>query len=192
MGIAITIPNANYSSAFGNVITELVSEHVTAVHIACNDYYVGTQFQLSCTFEPYLTNERSCRWSIIAGSEYASIDSTSGLLTIFDSANSNIITVKAEAATNSSIYDMKDINITYKRAAIPDRIVKSIGKLANVTEDADLRIPGRKVLVKEDNQENWTLAAAPPNIDISKSEDQVMQMIENGTIDDNTLYFCEE
>ena len=37
-GIAITIPGSNFSSEFGNVITDLVDVPVTGISIIANDY----------------------------------------------------------------------------------------------------------------------------------------------------------
>jgi len=41
-GIAITIPNGNYSTEFGQIVTELVDTPVTGITITCNDNYIGT------------------------------------------------------------------------------------------------------------------------------------------------------
>lgn len=191
-GIAITIPNGRFNTEFGQVVQELISTPVTGVHITCNDNYIGTQYRLSCQFTPLKTNQRNVVWSIVSGSDYAAIDSTTGLLTIFESANNNYITVKCTSAHNSSIYDTKQIMLLYKRSAIPDRLVKSIGNLSNVEREADQKLGERKMLVKEANTTEWTQAPAPPNIVTNLTEDEVLAMIDNGTIDDNTLYFCEE
>lgn len=191
-GIAITIPNANFGNAFGNTITDLVDTPVTKISIFANDYLIGTQYQLSALYEPTKTNQRGVLWTIVSGSEYAAIDSTSGILTIFETANSTPVVVRATSTWDASVFDTKQITLTYKRAAIPERTVKTIGKLSNVNDEADLPAIGRKMLVKENNSENWTLSSAPPTMVVDKTEEEVMEMIENGTIDENTLYFCEE
>ena len=192
MGLAITIPNGNYNTPFGQIVTEYVESGVTQIKIVCNDYYVVTQYMLKCEFVPLRTKNRNIRWSIISGNQYASIDATNGLLEIFNGANNNVITVKAMSVTNSAATDTKDIHVTYKRAAMQQRVVKSLGNLTNCDDELDDVLPQRMTLVKEKNSGEWVQASAPPNIITDMSEDEVTEMIENGFIDSSTLYFCEE
>lgn len=191
-GIAITIPNANFGSRFGNQITDLIDTPVTSIKIFANDYYVGTQYQLSATYEPLKTSQRGCTWSVISGDEYCCIDRTTGVLTIFEPANMTSVVIRATSIYDPSVFNDKEIVLVYKRSAVPERMVKSVGTLTNVTEEADLPLAGRKMLVKEDKANSWTLQSAPPSIITTYTEDEVMKMIDEGTIDDNTLYFCEE
>jgi len=46
--------------------------------------------------------------------------------------------------------------------------------------------------MKQANTDEWIQTSAPPTIVTNKTEDEVLAMIEDGSIDDNTLYFCEE
>lgn len=191
-GIAITIPNANFNSAFGNTITDLIDVPVTAITINCNDYYVGTQYQLSVSYTPLKTNKRGVRWSITSGSNYAAIDANTGVITIFESANMTPITVTATSVYDNTVTASKEIQILYRRQVIPERLLRSMGNISNVDETADLPSSSRAVLVKEKDSTEWTIGTAPPNIVTDKTEDEVNQMIEDGIIDENTLYFCEE
>jgi hypothetical protein len=191
-GIAITIPNGRFNTEFGQVVQELISTPVTGVHITCNDNYIGTQYRLSCQFTPLKTNQRNVVWSIVSGSQYASINANNGLLEIFNGANNSSITVKAESVTNSAATDTKEIHVTYKRAAMQQRVVKSLGNLTNCDDNLDDVLPQRMTLVKEKNSGEWVQASAPPNIITDMSEDEVTEMIDNGFIDSSTLYFCEE
>lgn len=191
-GIAITIPNARFENRFGNQITDLIDTPITGISIFANDYYVGTQYQLSASYLPLRTNQRGCTWSVVNGSEYCAVDSTSGILTIYSNANMSTVKVRATSIYNSNLYAEKEIVLVYKRSVVPDRLVKSLGTLSNVTEEADLPTTGRKMLVKDNRSEEWQLQSAPPIIVTNLTEDEVQAMIEEGTIDDNTLYFCEE
>lgn len=192
MGLAITIPHGNYNTPFGQIVTEYVESGVTQIKIACNDYYVGTQYMLKCEFVPLRTKNRNIKWSIISGNQYASIDENNGLLEIFNGANNNVITVKAQSVTNSAATDTKDIHVTYKRAAMQQRVVKSLGNLTNCDDELDNVLPKRMMLVKEKNTGEWVQGSAPPNIVTDMSEDEVTELIEQGLIDNGTLYFCEE
>jgi len=77
------------------------------------------------------------RWEIVSGGSYAAIDSSSGQLTIFESANNTPVTIKATSAYNDSIYDIKEVVLTYKRSIVPQKMVRSLGALSNVDGDSD-------------------------------------------------------
>jgi hypothetical protein len=192
MGLAITIPNGNYNTPFGEIVTEYIETEVTSIKISCNDYYVGTQYMLKCEFVPVRTRNRLVHWSIISGNQYASINENNGLLQIFNGANNNAVTVQCVSDANSAATDTKEIFVTYKQAPTIQKVVKSIGNLTNCDESCDFVVPSRQMLCKEEFSDEWVQVQAPPNIVTDLTEDEVNEMIENGLIDDNTIYFCEE
>lgn len=191
-GIAITLPKANFNSAFGNIITDLVDVPITNITIFANDYYVGNMYQLSAMYEPLKTSQRGCTWELVNGGEYCSL-SEKGVLTIFANANMTTITVRATSTFNTSIKAEKEIVITYKQSPISvNSKGKTLGTLDNVDGTADIAQSGNKILVKESGSSTWTVQDAPPKMVFNKSESEVMDMIRQGTIDNNTLYFCIE
>lgn len=192
MGIAITIPNADFNNLYGNQITDIIDTPVTNISIFAQDYYIGSRFQLSCNYEPLKTNKRGVTWELVNGSEYAALDKTSGTLDIFNAANGTIITVKATSIYDSSITAEKNINVTYRREADADATYKTLGKVGNVTEYADIASETKQMLVREANATEWTLQAAPPTIVTNLTEDEVTALINSGKIDNNTLYFCSD
>ena len=189
-GIAITIPNANFYSEFGNTITDLVDVPVTGITIITTDYLVGTKYALAVQYTPLKTSNRGVKWEITSGSEYAAVDPATGVLTIFEGANMKEITVKATSLYTNAVTDSKTISVMYKRSA--DAVGSTLGNLKNVNADADAYFNTRKTLVKLAGAREWTLDEAPPTIVTNLTEDEVVMMIENGTVDENTLYFCEE
>ena len=191
-GIAMTIPNADFSSAFGNQITDIVDTPVTSVKIIANDYYVGTQYSLAVSYEPQKTSKKGVKWSITSGSEYCSIIEGSGVFTIFEAANMTPVTFRATSTSNESLYDEKEIILTYKRSTIYDKRTNSLGNLGNVDSIADATENKDKIIVKKAASDTWTEQNAPPLMEFSYTEEQVNKMIEDGTIDKNTLYFCVE
>lgn len=191
-GIAITLPKANFHSAFGNIITDLVDVPITNIIIFANDYYVGNMYQLSAMYEPLKTSQRGCKWELVNGAEYCSL-SEKGVLTIFANANMTTITVRATSTFNTSIKAEKEIVITYKQSPISvNSKGKTLGTLDNVDGSADIAQSGDKILVKESGSSTWTVQDSPPKMVFNKSESEVMDMIRQGTIDNNTLYFCIE
>ena len=191
-GIAITLPKANFHSAFGNTITDLVDVPITNIIIFANDYYVGNMYQLSAMYEPLKAWQRGCKWELVNGAEYCSL-SEKGVLTIFANANMTTITVRATSTFNTSIKAEKEIVITYKQSPISvNSKGKTVGTLDNVDGSADIAQSGDKILVKESGSSTWTVQDAPPKMVFDKSEAEVRDMISKGTIDNNTLYFCIE
>ena len=69
---------------------------------------------------------------------------------------------------------------------------KTLGTLDNVDGSSDIVSNNDKILVKESGSSAWIPQDAPPKMVFNKSESEVMDMIRQGTIDNNTLYFCEE
>lgn len=191
-GIAITLPKANFHSAFGNIITDLVDVPITNIIIFANDYYVGNMYQLSAMYEPLRTSQRGCKWELVNGAEYCSL-SEKGVLTIFANANMTTIKVRATSTFNTSIKAEKEIVITYKQSPISvNSKGKTLGTLDNVDGSSDIVSNNDKILVKESGSSQWIPQDAPPKMVFDKSEAEVREMISKGTIDNNTLYFCEE
>lgn len=190
-GIAITLPKANFKNTFGNTISDLVDTPITSIAIFAADYYVGNVYQLSCTYEPTKSSQRGCTWELVQGSEYCSLNEN-GLLTIFPTASMATVKVRATSTYNTSISAEKDITISFKQTPIPITIGKTLGALGNVDESADIAQSGNKILVKESGSSTWTVQDAPPKMVFDKTESEVREMIKEGTIDNNTLYFCIE
>jgi len=170
-GIAITIPGSNFNSAFGNVVTDLVDVSVTGISIACNDYYVGTRYALGINYTPVKTSNRGCRWSIVSGSEYAAIDATTGVLTIFETANMSVVKVKAVSNYDNKITAEKEITVMYRRAALPNSH-NLLGELSNVDSIVDEKFQTNKVLIKEAESDEWK-AADFPKLETRYTEDEV-------------------
>ena len=72
----------------------------------------GFSFTVDVLYGAYYELEEGVTWSITSGSEYASIDQE-GKVTINESANNSVITVRATSIHNESMYGEKDITITY-------------------------------------------------------------------------------
>ena len=87
---------------------------ITAIEINSDIEIIAREYQLSITCTPIKPVQPEVIWSIESGSEYATIDSSTGLLTIDSSANNSSITIKAVLAENNEIYATKDIIVTYK------------------------------------------------------------------------------
>ena len=103
------LPYRVSSSAGGS--TELESIGIIGDTVVQNNY---------CNYiiqtSPADTLLDAVEWSIISGSEYASITRYSGKLTLNDTADNAAITIRATSVYNSTIYGTKDITGTYYKA----------------------------------------------------------------------------
>lgn len=88
-----------------------LSETKTIILLA-RDRYIGRRFNIRLLYGQLYEYEKGVTWSITSGSEYASIDQE-GNVTINESANNSVITVRATSIYNDMIYDDIDITITY-------------------------------------------------------------------------------
>ena len=80
-----------------------------------NDVSNTAQFQV--TYSPSNTTQRSITWSVVSGSDYASIDEK-GLLTVKGGANGSTVKIRATSKDNSSVYAEKSVTVTYKIASV--------------------------------------------------------------------------
>lgn len=118
-GKAILIPGCNFASANLGTVTEQSSTpvSVSSISIAQSGSYRGQNLQLSVSYQPSNTTQTGVTWSIESGSLYASIDSSSGLLTFKPGANNSAVTVKATSMYNSTVTATATLNVTYEAAA---------------------------------------------------------------------------
>ena len=102
-----------------NTVIDKVDIDITGLGIlgpsTVNDVSNTAQFQV--TYSPSNTTQRSITWSVVSGSDYASIDEK-GLLTIKGGANGSTVKIRATSKDNSSVYAEKSVTVTYKIASV--------------------------------------------------------------------------
>lgn len=80
-----------------------------------NDVSNTAQFQV--TYSPSNTTQRSITWSVVSGSDYASIDGN-GKLTVKSNAKGSEVKVRATSTDKPNIYAEKSVNVTYFSAEV--------------------------------------------------------------------------
>lgn len=102
-----------------NTVIDKVDINITGLGIlgpsTVNDVSNTAQFQV--TYSPSNTTQRSITWSVVSGSDYASIDGN-GKLTVKSNAKGNVVKVRATSKDNSSVYAEKSVTVTYKIASV--------------------------------------------------------------------------
>ena len=102
-----------------NTVIDKVDIDITGLGIlgpsTVNDVSNTAQFQV--TYSPSNTTQRSITWSVVSGSDYASIDEK-GQLTVKGGANGSTVKIRATSKDNSSVYAEKSVTVTYKIASV--------------------------------------------------------------------------
>ena len=112
-GMAIVIAGADFSQKSLGRITLLKDIDIEELRIDSKDTYTGMSAQLLVTCVPENTSQTDCKWSIVSGSQYATIDESTGKLTILEGASSSEVTVKVVSLHNTKVYAQKTIVVTY-------------------------------------------------------------------------------
>ncbi len=102
-----------------NTVIDKVDIDITGLGIlgpsTVNDVSNTAQFQV--TYSPSNTTQRSITWSVVSGSDYASIDGN-GKLTVKSNAKGNVVKVRATSTDKPSVYAEKSVNVTYFSADV--------------------------------------------------------------------------
>ena len=102
-----------------NTVIDKVDIDITGLGILgpadVNDVSNTAQFQV--TYSPSNTTQRGIIWSVVSGSDYASIDEK-GQLTVKGGANGSTVKIRATSKDNSSVYAEKSVTVTYKIASV--------------------------------------------------------------------------
>ena len=150
MGKAIKLSNVDFSKTGLGTITFLLPLQSLAI---IGESSVSGAGRYSVVYTPAATYERSVVWSIVSGSEYASIDQT-GLVTAIEGASENSVTIRATSTTHASIYAEKTISVTYAAEIL------NVHKIFGGTSD-DVIETNYKLF--SDEMPNWTLLVCAPD-----------------------------
>lgn len=86
---------------------------LTAISINSPATISGKTYALTITYNPINSSRTGVRWKVLTGSNYARINSETGILTILENANASPVTIEATSIHDSSISATKTINVTY-------------------------------------------------------------------------------
>lgn len=117
-GKAILIPGCNFQSANLGIVTiqsggggqEVALQSIS---IEQSGSYTSRTLLMSVTYQPFNTTQIGVSWSIVSGSNYATI-SANGVLTIDSSADASQVVVQATSTANSSITATTTLTLTYE------------------------------------------------------------------------------
>lgn len=110
MGIAFVVPGADYRER--NLGTAHPSTALPIEGIAIlGASYVAAVGRYTAAVYPIFTSQRNLLWSIVSGSEYASIDQN-GVVTALPGASSSQVRIRCESVDNPNISSERTISVT--------------------------------------------------------------------------------
>ena len=113
MGIALIIPGADFSANNLGTITFEEDVAIAGLSINVNQSYSGQTFTPTVSYTPATTNQKGVTWEITSGNTYATINSTTGVVTILSVANSSDITIKATSSYDNTITSTVTTSVTW-------------------------------------------------------------------------------
>lgn len=117
-GIALIIKGADYSSKGLGTVTPFQSVDITGLSIDCESSYTGMIVPLKVAYQPSYTSQKGVTWSLTGGSEYASVNRTTGVLTIKSGASDSTVSVRATSVYNQEIYADASFTVTYDETPV--------------------------------------------------------------------------
>lgn len=121
MGIAILVPGADFRSNNLGQVTPARSLPLQGITIeGVYTAYISAQYTAILT--PTFTSQRNVTWSIVSGSQYATI-SSSGILAVKPNVSGESVTIRCTSIDNPSIYAEKTIQVISASVSYFDWIV---------------------------------------------------------------------
>lgn len=109
MGVAIIVPGADFRANNLGQVTPGRTLPLESIAIeGVSSAYITAKYTAVLT--PTFTSQRSVSWSIVSGSQYATIDN-SGNLAVKPNVSGNSVTIRCTSTQNSSIYAEKTIQV---------------------------------------------------------------------------------
>ena len=124
MGIAIIVKYADFSSNNIGKVTPTNIVELVSLSIVGPDSVVGDA-HFEAAYSPKDTTQRGVTWSIESGSQYASIDPNTGILTALQGANINDVTIKVTSKVDASISAQKTVSVTFPRTLYWDDLLST-------------------------------------------------------------------
>lgn len=99
--------------------------------VGLSQFSDSAAFSVQYTPADVLSKYRGVTWSIVSGSDYASINQSSGVVTAKDGASSSVVVIRATSSYSTAIYAEKTVAVTY--SAGPDiSFSDDVGGVINV------------------------------------------------------------
>ena len=95
-----------------NVTYKETVDELTSISIVGNDTVEASTYQFEIAYNPVNTSKKGVTWSVTSGNAYASIDSSTGKLTVLSGAKNSSVTIKAVSNFDAEITASKNLIVT--------------------------------------------------------------------------------
>lgn len=146
MGKAIILSDISFLDSNLGSVTPLENVPLQSLAINGDSAVIGMNKAAVYTvaYTPYTSYQRGVVWSIISGSQYATIGSDTGVLNILPGAAHSSITIQATSIYNSAVYATKVVDVSYQPA--------NLWELAYLDEDFYPYMVGKSVLYQNQSE----------------------------------------
>lgn len=113
-----TVDSSIFATKTISVTYEHQSDYLTSIAITGDATVVLSEAQYGVTYEPSDTYMKGVEWSIVSGGDYATINSSTGKVTIKTNADASEVIIKAASIYDSAKYATKTLTLTYLDAIV--------------------------------------------------------------------------
>ena len=140
----------------------------------------GASLQMLATVLPANATNKTVTWSIMSGSAYATINSSSGLLTAVDNGT---VTVRATSTDGSGVYGSTNITITGQVIPVSNITVAGQGGATSIiTDGASLQMLATVLPANATNKTvTWSITSGSAYATINSSSG-LLTAVDNGTV----------
>lgn len=114
MGISIIIPDVSFRDSNLGQVT-IADSNTKAIEIATSTLNEDNITRLSVNYYPIYASDKGVTWSLLEGSDYASITGNEGSLIVKENANNSKIKVRATLNANNNIFADKEYTVTFNQ-----------------------------------------------------------------------------
>lgn len=142
MGIAVVVPSISFASKnLGKVTASGGPVEALSIGGPDNINVVGNKANFYVYFTPASTPDRGVVWSIESGSQYASIDSATGQVSVLPGASFSPVTIKVTSTEDASIFATKDIavNYSYIMEYVASKAIEGIPYITTINPDSSYK-----------------------------------------------------
>lgn len=126
MGTAIVIKDVSFESFGIGTVTPSSVIPIQSINIDGYRTVIGEQSYYKASFYPANTTQKSVKWGILQGNNYATIDSSTGRLTILSTANASSVVIQATSVENPSVSATLVLTLTYHKGVYGENLTQGL------------------------------------------------------------------
>lgn len=126
MGTAIVIRDVSFESFGIGTVTPSSVIPIQSINIDGYRTVIGEHSYYKASFYPANTSQKNVIWGILQGNNYATIDSSTGKLTILSTANASSVVIQATSVENPSVSATLALTLTYHKGVYGENLTQGL------------------------------------------------------------------